>query len=345
MQASLAMSAPCSVADTISEFCDSRGAWVDQLRDNDEVLYCLPTAEIDVALKLFRLTREAEEAERELCMLCDEHEAIGISDCRFVRYRYLRPIIPLPTDGLAEYLELGWTQDNIEFVQTNDTPTAGLNARLKSSIGRLISMPNFNRAVALLHQDWCTLEPAIRPPLPIHCTFVFPARLEKHQLQLAPRSLKEFMTKFDEFCHIWQLQGMATWQLPLPQGPILTPGVTTEGAVAHGNLSIRVPWHFPLEAGDGVGTMVLEEHRRRALEKGVDDQQSWRTYASFTDLQYWDHVFRNRYRREQRIKAFVTAMVAVHGDTVNLDTERVQKMRKTLKSLQDGKLKSLKGRR
>jgi hypothetical protein len=157
--------------------------------------------------------------------------------------------------------------------------------------------------------------------------------------------MAEFVAEFDGFCDDWHLTGLVTWDLPEVRGPHWAPELAPDDMRRRGGLSVTTPWHFPVICEDGLGRLLEDEHRRQAAERGVDDEESWQTYAGLLELYHWESVFRKRYPRHQCVRGFVTEMNSALSDILDLSTDRVQKLRKTLHALQSGKLRSLRGRR
>src|SRR5262249_44075775 len=110
-------------------------------------------------------------------------------------------------------------------------------------------------------------------------------------------------------------------------------------------LSVETPWHFPVLAEDGLGRLLGDEHRRQAAERGVEDEQSWETYESLFQIHHWENVLRERYPGEQRVRAFSGGLDSALSKILDLSPDRVKSLRKRLRALQSGKLKSLLGRR
>ena len=98
-------------------------------------------------------------------------------------------------------------------------------------------------------------------------------------------------------------------------------------------------------AEDGLGRLLEDEHRCQAAERGVDDEGAWETYARLLEVHHWEYVLRSRYPRAQRVKAFVTKMEYAIGEILGFGNVRVQLLRKRLRALQSGTLKSLSGLR
>jgi hypothetical protein len=326
-------------------FRESHSAWTRAQSVGGGPLHCLHPDHVDQAVRLFRIDREFEIAERDFAALCDWHDSIGISADRFLRYPLLRPQLPWPPKhDLKKFLSLGWTQSDIAVVNNMSDPTRKINSRLRSAAGRLICMPSFLTDRDALRQRWDELSPTVRPLLPIAKT----SRISPSARPLlveAPRPLIDFALEFDEFCDKWQLLGMTTWDLPSVRGPQWAPALTPDKVVIQGGTCLSTPWHFPVLCEDGLGPLLEMEHRQRIAELGIDDEAAWETYARLFEVFYWENVLSGRYERSRRKSGFVTAMQSLIAAILGLSSERVQRLRKRMKALRSGRLKSLSGLR
>jgi len=92
-------------------------------------------------------------------------------------------------------------------------------------------------------------------------------------------------------------------------------------------------WQSTLQAGDGLGDRLRQEHHRIAGEAGIDDHGSWQTYGQLLQIHFWETVIQSRYSDETRPRGFVTNLENFVGEIVQFDRERVQKPRKLGKAL------------
>jgi hypothetical protein len=326
-------------------FCEAHSHWVDQRQDSHGVLHCLSPEDIDASLRLYRLELSSEAAERQFAALCDRHSSIGVCNGQFLRYALLRRPLSWPPDQeLQEFSSLGWTPQDIACLRNMSDPTAKINHRLRAAAGRLISMPSFLAARDRIRELWVELPMQSRPDLPLARSTKLSSN-KQPGLNRAPEALANFVAALDEFCDQWHLLGLTTWRLPSVRGPQWVPGLAPDDVRLRGDMTINTPWHFPVLAEDGLGRLLEDEHRCQAAERSVDDEENWQTYASMFKLYYWEIVFRERYPRQQRVKRFVTEMNSVLSEILELGSERIAKLRKTLHALQSGKLSSLRGRR
>ena len=325
----------------LQDFRQRHAVWLDLLEDNDGVAYSLPAAQIDSCLRLFNLHDDQVSAERSFAELCKEHTAIGVCGVQFVRTSLLTAPPPWPSKlDLSEFLALGWTESDIASVRSCTDPTARIHDRLRASAGRLIGMPAFLNAKSHLRRLWHTIPSATRPIFPIARSMKLASQGDL-KLKPAPEPLLRFCREFDEFCDHWAILGLATWFVPDVKGPLWSPGIDSDDAARHGAQTLTTPWHFAAFKEDGVGEIVLNEHRRRAAKRGIQDYDGWEAYAGLFEVYYWENVLTERYGRSQRVKAFVTQLEMAIGEILSNSQDRVHELRKRLRALQAGRAQSL----
>lgn len=324
------------------DFQEVHGDWIGRVVDDTGVIYALPKDQLHSALRLYRTTEEDREAELDFSNICDRSHVIAFASGRPVPYMLLDQSFPLQAEVDAEWLRNhGWNNDHIATVKSGDDPTRDIRDRMRASVGRLLARPDYIAAVKEVKSAWQAIPAGRRPSLPLWPQSQLLEEMPNSS-KIAEDPVNDFWNQFIDFCDFWQLQGLATWQLPLPQGPIRLPDFgAPDGSAA---LTLSHPWHYPLQGQEGVGELALAEHQIVATERGVDDHGSWQTYSSFLPIAHWEHVLRSRYKNAQAV-GLVTAMEVVLGEITHLSTDRVQRLRTRLGSLQSGSISSLKGKR
>jgi hypothetical protein len=214
--------------------------------------------------------------------------------------------------------------------------------RLPAAVGRLLSRPDFLQAQDRLRVQWLRLPLAKRPPLPLDTLRQTPAskapggwQQERHD------GVVEFWRAFIEFCDQWQLNGMATWDLPDPCAP-QWPRVSLAQDDRDDEARISTPWHFPLLRSDSLGEAATAIYERSVKRRGVDDHGSWETYALFLPLVHWERVLRSRYLEQQK-RGFVREMEFLLANLLDVSRDRVQVLRKRIAALRAGNHNSLRG--
>jgi hypothetical protein len=140
------------------------------------------------------------EAERQLAALCDRYNAVGIISRKAIPSSFLNPPPPVSITR-EQFQQHGWDQfgayeDVIRQIEQADQRADPFRQQAAAYIGWLLTNPAFLREVRELRQT--------------------------EQLAALPPSAPSESLAYANFCQRWQLSGMASWDLPVPQGPILT---------------------------------------------------------------------------------------------------------------------------
>ena len=243
-------------ATNVQSFC---GEWAtfcerftDKISGRESSFYSLPLELIKPLQSTIPnwLTAEAVTFEEEFANLCGRHNVVGVAAGRPVPYGWLTFATQSAGQGepltLSDLKWLGWDQFwSLEtanrLLNVGADRTEPLRRQLQAFIGWLITNPAFVSQVA-----------------------EFKAR-EKDKLATGEplEDDEELLAAFVEFCAEWQLDGMATWDLPIPRGVNLSdlaiPLCTRDESI---NLTlpatIRLPARWPLND-------LMRDLRRNAI--------------------------------------------------------------------------------
>lgn len=334
-------------SDRWKDFSKRHETWV-RARAKDGVTLCLPWDALGAALRLYKLDESEEAAEVEFAELCRQWQAIGYGCASPIRYSPLLEPAPMPTIGkkqAEELLELGWERDDIESYNANRLPHKRLLYRWTSATGRLLSREDFLAERDSVRSIWQSIPFSVSPDLPLTLPASLSRRIKLGNVRIVPvpAAQQEFWREFLLFCERWQIIEMATWDLPLPQGP-RSSGLPL-GRCREGTVEFHTPWHFPLEKSDGQGDAVYAAHADQCRVYGVDDHESWETYASLLTVSHWQTVCAERYPKARRVSDFSFRLDQLLAEVLSMSEERVKKLRSLLRSLQSGSRTSLKGYR
>lgn len=157
----------------------------------------------------------------------------------------------------------------------------------------------------------------------------------------ASEPIAQFGRALTDFCNRWQLQGLATWDLPIPDGPKWSTLATPPELSKQGISVTQTPFHFPLQASDDLEKVAEDNHHRASSRRGVDDHAMWETYAHFLPLAHWQAVFTSRYSKPKRSKGFMLQMEGVIAAIIGVSDERVKRLRRHYNALKSGRKTSL----
>jgi hypothetical protein len=275
------------------------------------------------------------DAERDLARLCRPVRAAGFSGGRFIHY----PLLVPPQAASPEALPADpWGRLSQAFPR-DDTVVE----RLKGYAGRLVCDPAFLAEAAALESRWRDLPEGTRPVLPLAsfiCVNDYPA--------LAPTSNpgpKAFEDDFRLFCDRWLLAGMATWDLPVPRGPVF-PG--SEGGTAEvyppGMVALAMPFFYPLLGDDALQQEVYARQRAVARRAGLDPALAGlshhKVYGNLLTVAHLERVILRRYGRGNKCGLVGAVEDALHR-ALGVSKDQVKKLRKAVSACRRGKEASL----
>lgn len=76
---------------------------------------------------------------------------------------------------------------------------------------------------------------------------------------------------------------------------------------------------------------------------GIDDIDRWETYGRLLQIDHWDRVLTTRYSDRRRPRNHITRVNYILADHLDLDGERIAKLRKLQRALKLGRRQSLRG--
>jgi hypothetical protein len=211
--------------------------------------------------------------------------------------------------------------------------------RLQGYVGWLLTEPAFLAAAGQLAGRWHALPGHERPPFPLR-------RLHRHPqaagLSAPSAPAAAFADDTRAFLDHWGLSELATWDLPVPQGPLvpspLPPGAP--GLPAHG-VHIVLPLHYPVPGNDDLLQQILDCQRQFARMQALDESLAGlphsKAYGGMLHVIHVERVARTRLGGGAAPRGFVDrlekAIAAVLGGSV----EQVRKLRKAIADCRRGR--------
>lgn len=323
-----------------SMFCRDHSSWFVRLDDRQPLL-AIPDAALKV-LESPRMVRgkatfifDAQTIESEKCFtnLCHRTHAIGVDRNRPVQHPYIA-LKNNGADALASMLKSlpdGWTEA-ARRAATAATSRADSTIRdLKRYVGALISDPSYLEELAAIQQAWTALPEDIRPRIALARSGRFfaddqPVSLRATESQMVSPSEVEFTRALNAFLDRWGLMGLATWDLPLPQGPLL-PAMNALQIMQTPGAAV----HIALTAWQNPGRELVEELREHlAIQAESHDLpnsskriQLCGKHASFLEIHYLRLALRSRFTEKPPLgfsgafKDVVARVLGIQEDHAN----------------------------
>jgi hypothetical protein len=308
--------------------------------DSTDPVYSLPDPAIRCLAqprgrKPALLSKDDARAEKEFTTLCRRHFAIGCWQGQPVRYDLLQPRGPVP-EPLLEMLP--WTAQQKAGARRLAKGSDERRLRLKGCVGWLLTDPAFEKETKELADQWRALPASERPGFPLGRPFPLPvgvaaARASPVQAAFGPR-LKAFLDR-------WGLAGMATWDLPQPQGPLL-PNLLPPGAPAlpaHG-VHLMLPLHYPLQGDDDLLRQIFNLQRQAARDLGLSESLAglphFKAYASLFDVFHLERAVWARLKPRPVPTGFLGQLEEAISNGMNYSLAQVQKHRAAIKRCKKG---------
>lgn len=321
-----------SFAQSWQDFCARHAAWLEPLQSKGP-LYRIPAAITKVLAKTRNGSRpimndDDAKAEDAFDRLCHEHGIEGVWDHQPIDYRFLNDgPLPLPINLRELAKDLGWEDKHLSHARRAFSKTESIHWKLKGYVGWLLTEPSFREAIMLLRGHWSLLPASIRPTFPL-------GRVTAHGSVFSPK-LHEFHAALMKFFDDWQLVGMATWELPIPQGPLFAnPQLPTAVRNSVAGVSVFVPLHYPLTSGDELLQMIVEQQNQMAHQKPIgpsrDSRSHYKSYARMVDVAHWERVVTERYGQPRKPPRFVSSLESALQDHLRLSADQVQRLRKNI---------------
>jgi hypothetical protein len=222
--------------------------------------------------------------------LCNRYHAVGVFHDRAI----LDPsLMPAPKLDIPEEMRdaLNWDQATLAQMRSADHADIErrrpIHDRLDAYRGWLLTNPQFLDEVLQLRLRW---EPLI---MQLGAIPSYPVTISAGPRTCRPRNAvdvtAEFVGEWNTFFERWELQGLASWDLPVPVAPNLS-GMANPPSVVRPQPQITIqipammalPGNYPLES-------IIEDVRRSQLP---------------AHLQGWDQVVQQKHPRNLRFQSF-----------------------------------------
>ena len=339
-----AASAPRALGDRLRALWDAHPDWAMAPRRADTI-YCLPPPAIAALAADNRRTRppldaSQEAAERAFTALCAEFLAVGVHHGRLVTNTQLNDqrigLPPVDAEFMKQYG--GWTDADVRTVRAALPKAARASDRVKGYVGWLLTEPAFLAEAADVRRAWDALPARDRPDFPL--TRPLPGAAEPgpgpgRARWRGPAGVQAFGARLVAFLDKWALTSLATWDLPVAQGPLVpNPLPPTSPAFPRHGIHITLPVYYPLTGDDDLlaEVLVLQQAAARALGVGPSAAElpHHQAYARLLDVLHLERAVRSRFPRPKPPHGLTGRIVAAAVAGLGLSEDHVTRCRKAI---------------
>ena len=300
----------------------------------DEPIYLLPKTTIRLLArrnpkgKRFILPHFVD-SEYAFTALCEASQRVGVWRGQSIQYGPMtnRQLLSFP----IEFLNAA----NLSADQQLRLPEASRLAeeprhRLLGVPGWLLTEPAFLAQTEALKTLWNALPSKEQPPFPLGRTR--PGTTPPENSSAANRELSAFFSQYEEFLDRWGLLRMATWDLPLPQGPLLPAPLPAAAAAAptHG-IHLVLPIHYRIQDNDGLVDKILDLQEQAVRQLGIDPSFAGlphsEAYGQMFEILHLERAIRSRERPGNTLHGHGLTMEAAMESCTGAKVATVQKYR------------------
>ena len=327
----------------IHSFREQHADWLTRFPDSP--LYGLPEKSIDRLAKpsvrrAALLDGPAVRAEQHLYRLCQQADAVGFDGRRAITYPYLTQTLSLPEQN--QFRHLGWSEKDWKSAKALLPKVSKANERLAAYVGWLLTETPFRNALQDLSRRWRELPEDLRPGFPLLRPTVVRVTEAPEGYSEAPDAIRAWVMNFREFCDQWSLIGMATWELPFPQGPLLPAFLPSDSpALSKRMVHLILPIHYHLTGDEDLINTIVEQQRALAIQFGFDPSVAglpyYIQYARMFKVVHNEGVIRQRYAPEIKSRCAVGALIEAIAEGTSQSVEQVKRLRKIISQCQKGR--------
>jgi hypothetical protein len=313
----------------LAGFAADHASWYDHF-PSDEPLYALPTSvisrmETSGPQRVAAMDSATAQAERSFTRLCLAAGAVGTWSGRPIVYPWLLSSLPPPTAAL---ILRTWDDPKMVFqFQQAFEELDRIRPNLAGYAGRLMTDPAFVAARDALRVRWRMLPWDLRLSFPLSGAAEVPRPGDN--LDSDRTGLGRFLIELHRFLADWELLGLATWDLPLPRGPLL-PDPRPSGP--RGRLLLDLPAWFPFEGSDGLAAEL-----RYLRPQGQIQLDHAALYASMLGVDFIERAMIARAPDPARPPpGWVKLVIDALADALEISPEHARALRKAISACRRG---------
>ncbi|MBX3401101.1 MAG: hypothetical protein KF873_20400 [Gemmataceae bacterium] len=330
-----------SVGQEWLKFKIDHAEWIKQWPEA-QVKYALPESATSHILSKKFFTNKILDAEVAFTCFCKRHNIIGVTGDHFIVNHLLTYKRFDLTEDDIKNLNLKWSQSEIlDSKRADNEAEEGIN-RLCGVAGRLLTEPQF-----CLERDALKTEAERIFGKNIYLGVQFDGNYGSNLLAKKSKSRSKYEKKIKSFLGRWGLTGMATWDLPVPQGPLI-PNFLAHNPASNPTSGIHIflPIHYPFQTDDQMLRKIRrcqqQAAERLGLPRGFAGVAHYAQYAQMFRLIHFDRSLDSRFETK-RPPGYVSWSEEVAMDVLELtSTASVRRLRSWIKLCWQGKRNKIK---
>lgn len=189
------------------------------------------------------------EAERDFVALCDS---------------YFMPVVGVWGNRPLVFHAMAGTR-------SENAQVARLHHQVLGYIGWLLANNAFSEELLHVKARWLELPDHLRFPVGLEepCGWLWSEILpQTPTMRDKTTEFQQFHSQMCRFTEKWQLQGLLTWELPVPRSPLVYAKLADVRFMNPSTLVVTWPFYYDLPSSDDLRQMLREAQRQAAMEAG-----------------------------------------------------------------------------
>jgi hypothetical protein len=150
-----------------------------------------------------------------------------------------------------------------------------------------------------------------------------------------------FQSKLASFLDKWGLCGLASWDLPIPQGPLLPDELPPNSQARPSNaIHVVVPLHFHLQGEDDLIRLVQQLQREKAMDLDLDASlpglMHHSAYGAMFEVIHLERTIRSRFPGRAP-RGLVGAIVDTAATHLSVGVDHIRRLRKAVSACRKGR--------
>jgi len=330
-------------------FWEEHPEWAMQ-KFKQDTIYCLTEPVVAILASADRKKRcllNSEQARAELAFtsICREFFAIGIVNQQFITGTTLNPRPGILDHAYLEGMKQHrWTDRDIRNYGICRGHIDLVAERMMGYVGWLLTEPEYIRHVDRMREWWLKIPSSLRPVFPLRR----PDREAWTQRCRMPRMMygtsepvDEFGEACDKFLDRWSLTHLATWDIPVPQGPLL-PNLLpiTSRAFPRNSIHLSIPPWCPIKGTDNLVSEVQRIQLQAMRDLGIDESGAGlprhEVYGKLAEMIRLEQTIRSRFDLNSPPPGLMNGIARSAEEALGVSPRQMRKYRTAIGRCQKG---------